>query len=118
MEEQKDKWRDLQERINEAIETWRQEHPEATLTEIEEAVDGRIAEVRAQIIQDVAQMGQNAQISKLSKEERPKCPRCGQAVVANGTGIRKLKTAYEHQIELERQQAYCQSCGLTFFPSG
>lgn len=118
MKEQKDKWRDLQERLNEAIESWRREHPEATLTEIEEAVDGRVAEIRTQMVQDLAQAGRSAKIAELSKEERPRCPRWGQAVVANGKGVRKLKTAYEHQIQLERQQGYCQSCGLTFFPSG
>ena len=118
MKGQKDKWRDLQERLNEAIESWRREHPEATLTEIEEAVDVRVAKMRTQMVQDIAQAGRSAKISELSKEERPKCPRCGQPIVANGKGVRTLKTAYEQQIELERQQAYCQSCGLTFFPSG
>lgn len=118
MEEQKNKWRELQERVNEAIESWRRDHPEATLTEIEEAVDVRIAEMRAQMIQDVAHTGRSAKISNWSKEERPKCPRCGQSVVANGTGVRKLKTTHGQQIKLERQQGYCQSCGLTFFPSG
>ena len=118
MEAKKDKWRELQERINETIEKWRQENPEATLTEIEEAVDRRMAEMRTQMVQDLAQAGRSARISEMSKEERPQCPRCGQAVVANGKGRRKLKTAYEKHIQLERQQAYCQSCRLTFFPSG
>ena len=118
MKEQKDKWRELQDRLNETIKKWRQEHPEATLTEIEEAVDERVAEIRTQMVQDLAQAGRSARISEMSKEERPRCPRCGQAVVANGKGTRKLKTAYEQHIKLERQQAICQSCGLTFFPSG
>jgi cytochrome P450 len=46
MSEERDKWRDLQERIHAAIEECRRAHPIATLTEIEEAVDGRMAEVR------------------------------------------------------------------------
>ncbi len=118
MSEQQDKWRDLQERINAAIEEWRREHPEATLTEIEEAVDSRLAGVRTRMVEDLAQGGRTAKLKRLSKEERPQCPRCGQPVAVNGKGRRKLKTYYGETIELERDQAYCIHCEMTFFPSG
>lgn len=117
MSEQQDKWRDLQERVNAAIEEWRREHPEATLTEIEEAVDSRIAEVRTKMVEDLAQEGRTADLKRLTKEERPRCPRCGQPVVANGKGRRTLKTYRGQIIELERDQAYCTHCEVTFFPS-
>jgi len=118
MSEKSDKWQSLQEKINAAIEAWRREHPEATLTEIEEAVDTRLASMRREMVQDLAQEGRTANLRKLPKEERPKCPRCGQRVAANGKGKRKIRTVYDEVIELERHQAYCQSCELTFFPSG
>jgi hypothetical protein len=117
MSEKSDKWQSLQDKINAAIEAWRQEHPEATLTEIEEAVDSRLASMRRQMVQDLAQEGRTANLRQLAKEERPKCPRCGQRVAANGKGKRKIRTVYDEVIELERHQAYCQSCELTFFPS-
>lgn len=47
MDGKQEKWRDLQEKSNAAIAEWRRENPEATLTEIEEVVDSRLAEVRA-----------------------------------------------------------------------
>ena len=118
MSEQQEKWRDLQDKINAAVEEWRREHPEATLTEIEEAVDSRIADVRTRMVEDLAQGGRTAKLARLAKEERPECPRCGQPVVANGKGKRKLKTYRGEVIELERDQAYCTHCEVTFFPSG
>ncbi len=37
---------------------WRKEHPHATWAEIEAMVDERINQLRAQLIQDVVQMGE------------------------------------------------------------
>ncbi len=118
MSEQQDKWRDLQDKVNAAIAAWREEHPEATLTEIEEAVDSRIAAVRTKMVADLAQGGRTAELKRLGQAERPACPQCGQAVAANGKGRRKLKTIRGQVIELERDQAYCTHCEVTFFPSG
>ena len=118
MNGQQDKWRELQDKINAAIAEWRREHPEATLTEIEEVVDSQLATVRTQMVEDLAQGGRTADLKRLAQEERPQCPHCGQGVAANGKGRRKLKTSYGRMIELERDQAYCTHCEVTFFPSG
>ena len=72
--EKSDKWQSLQEKINAAIEEWRREHPEATLTEIEEAVDTRLASMRRQMVQDLAQAGRTANLRKLDKEETQVSP--------------------------------------------
>src|SRR5437660_3042820 len=37
---------------------WRKEHPKATWAEIEAAIDERMNQLRAQVIQDVVQMGE------------------------------------------------------------
>lgn len=118
MSVQRDKWRELQEKVNAAIDEWRKEHPEATLTEIEEAVDSQLAGVRTQMVEDLAQRGRTARIREMAAEERPECPRCGRRAAANGRGMRKLKTFHGEVIELERDQAYCIHCEMTFFPSG
>jgi hypothetical protein len=54
MNEQQEKWRDLQDKINAAIAEWPREHPEATLAEIEEVVDSQIAHRRTKMV-DVIQ---------------------------------------------------------------
>ena len=118
MTEKRSKWEDLFERIGEAIGEWRQENPEATLTEIEEAVDRRLAPVRAEMVEDLAQEGRTADLTALTEEERPSCPQCGKAVVANGRQRRRLTTEREQTIELERSKAYCPHCQVSFFPLG
>src|SRR6266851_7791741 len=56
---------------------WRKEHPKATWVEIEAAVDERINQLRAQLIQDMVQMGETEEWSQQPEEERPKCVTCG-----------------------------------------
>ncbi len=56
---------------------WRKEHPQATWAEIEAAVDERINQLRAQLIEDVVQMGESQQWSEMPPEDRPRCATCG-----------------------------------------
>ena len=118
MDEQQDKWAELQQKISAAIAEWRAEHPEATLTEIEEEVDGRVSEMRTQMVQDLALEGRTTDLTSMAKEERPRCPQCGRPVQANGKEARSLITEHGQRIELKRSQAYCKHCQVTFFPSG
>ena len=59
---------------------WRKEHPHATWAEIEAAVDEQMNQLRAQLIQELVQMGESEDWSKLSPEERPKCATCGEQI--------------------------------------
>ena len=60
---------------------WRKEHPKATWAEIEAAVDERINQLRAQLIQDVVQMGENEDWSEMPRRSVPgvrrAASRCG-----------------------------------------
>jgi len=67
---------------------WRKEHPKATWQEIEAAVDERINQLRAQMIQDVIQMGETQDWSQHPEEERPRCATCGEPLLARGTQTR------------------------------
>src|SRR5207249_10129778 len=49
---------------------WRKEHPKATWAEIEVAVDERINQLRAQLIQDVIQMGETEDWRQKPEAER------------------------------------------------
>ena len=91
---------------------WRQANPKATLTEIEEAVEAELAELRRQLVQEMVQEEAGG------KPEVPDCPRCGQAMVKNGRRKRKLHTKEGQTIQLERQQWRCLACGTTLFPPG
>lgn len=95
---------------------WRKEHPQATWAEIEAAVDEQINQLRAQLIQDLVQPGEDW--SKLSQEERPRCATCGQPLWARGEQTRYIQTTGGEAVKLTRTYGTCPTCGVGFFPPG
>jgi hypothetical protein len=95
---------------------WRKEHPKATFREIEEAVDERVNQLRAQLIQDVAQMGETQDWRQKPQEERPECATCGHPLLARGERIRWIQTSGGEAIKLKRTYGTCPQCGQGFFP--
>ena len=114
----KRKWDELFDEVSERMARWRGENSQASLTAIEKEVDGELARLRAQMIQDLALESKLADIRGRKGKERVKCPECGAAVKANGQEKRRLVTDYEEAIELERSKAKCPGCGVSFFPPG
>jgi hypothetical protein len=114
----KRKWEELFAEAGERMARWRRENSRASLTAIEKEVDGQLARVRAQMIQDLALESSVADIRGRKGKERVKCPECGASVKANGQEKRRLMTDYEEGIELERSKAKCPGCGVSFFPPG
>jgi hypothetical protein len=94
------------------LKQWRQANPQATLTEIEEAVEAELAKIRSEWVTVLAEAGAE------SEAEAPQCPRCGQAMVKNGRRKRRLKSKEGQTLQLERQQWRCLGCGTTLFPPG
>ena len=97
---------------------WRKEHPHATWAEIEAAVDERINQLRAQLIQDVVQMGGTEEWSQKPEEERPRCATCGKPLVARGEQTRFIQTTGGEAVKLTRAYGTCPACGVGFFPPG
>ena len=95
---------------------WRTEHPHATLREIEEAVDQRMNQLRAQLIEDVARLGTTDRWSQRPEAERPRCATCGTVLVARGEQARWLQTSGGEAIKLSRTYGTCPQCGEGFFP--
>ena len=91
---------------------WRQANPKATLTEIEQAVEVELAQLRRQLVQEMVREEAGG------KPEVPDCPQCGRAMVKNGRRKRKLQTKEGQTIQLDRQQWRCLNCGATLFPPG
>ena len=96
---------------------WRKEHPKATWAEIEAAVDERINQLRAQLIQDVVQMGENKEWREMPQEERPRCATCGKPLWARGEQTRYLQTNGGEAVKLTRTYGACPACGVGFFPA-
>ncbi len=97
---------------------WRKAHPKATWAEIEEAVDERINQLRAQLIQDVVQMGETEDWSQQPEEERPTCATCGKPLSARGEQTRWIQTTGGEAVKLTRMYGTCPQCGGGFFPPG
>lgn len=98
--------------LEERMRQWQQANPEATLTEIEEAVEAELAAVRKRLVEGLV-----AEREAVGKEG-PDCPECGGRMVKNGRRKRRLKGKEGQDIELDRQQWRCLSCGATLFPPG
>ena len=95
---------------------WRKEHPHATWEEIEAAVDEQINQVRAQLLQDLVQMGESEDWPKIPAQERSKCATCGEPLSARGEQTRYIQTTGGQAIKLTRTYGTCPACGGGFFP--
>lgn len=109
-------WGRLGEEALSGMSAWRKAHPRATLTEIEEETDRRLAALRARLVEEVAQNSAAAEGGR--REEPLACPSCGGQTVRNGKRQRRLTTQHEQMLHLEREQMRCGRCGQTFFPPG
>ncbi len=96
---------------------WGKEHPKATWVEIEAAVDERINQLRAQLIQDMVQMGETEEWSQKPEEERPRCATCGKPLWASGEQTRFLQTTGGEAVKLTRTYGTCLKSGVGFFPA-
>jgi hypothetical protein len=112
------RWQDLSEEVFTGMAEWRVQHPRATFSEIEAALDERLAGVRARMLQDVALASAAADLTTAGTEERPCCPECGHALEAHGQEDRTLRTTYDRSVTLRRSYARCPACGVGLFPPG
>ena len=113
-----DRWRPLSEELIAGIEEWRLQHPKATLREIEAAVDERLAELRARMLQDVALASRAADVSQGSPGERPVCLHCGTVVEPRGPRERQVTTHQGKTLRFTRSYVRCPTCQVGFFPPG
>ena len=112
------RWRDLSEEIMAGIAEWRLHHPTATLREMEAAVDERLADLRARMLQDVALSSQAADVSQARMSDRPGCPHCGSRVEPRGPRERQVTTHQGKTLRLRRSYTVCPTCQVGFFPPG
>jgi tRNA(Ile2) C34 agmatinyltransferase TiaS len=113
-----EKWLESFGEASEAVSEWRAEHRRATFNEIENRVDGNLAKIRAEMIEDLVRESQLTNIKEMAREKRPRCPVCGQVLASNGRQKRQLISSHEQVIEIERSKGYCRRCRVSFFPPG
>jgi transposase-like protein len=99
-------------KLTRKMSQWQQANPKATLTEIEEAVEAELAQLRKRLVEEMVREKEAA------NQTVPDCPECGQKMVKNGQRKRKLASKEGQTLELNRQQWRCLDCGATLFPPG
>lgn len=113
-EEMEQQWQQQSQQAARAMREWRPAHPKATLAQIEAAVDEQMNQLRARMIEEVAQA------TPLEHEEQGQaartCLQCGGRMQARGKHQRRLQTQGGQRVTLTRQYQSCPSCGYSFFP--
>jgi predicted RNA-binding Zn-ribbon protein involved in translation (DUF1610 family) len=109
-------WRQLSEEVMTGIKEWRLQHPRATLSELEAAVDERLAGLRAKMLADAALASAAADWESANEAERPVCPQCGQALLPRGEHARHLQTSGGQNLTLAREYGVCPVCQAGLFP--
>ena len=111
-------WQALSNDLLNGMREWRLQHPKATLSEMEKALDERMARLRAKMVQDMALASENADLSQVPCEERPGCPHCGTPLGPRGQQRRSLQTNGGEEIALNRSYVVCPTCKTGLFPPG
>jgi NADH pyrophosphatase NudC (nudix superfamily) len=100
-QEMSQQWQQSSQQASQAVAHWRTAHPQATLAEIEAAVDEQMNRLRARMIEEVAQASPLEQEGE-SRQART-CPQCGERMQARGKHERRLQTQGDQQVHLRRQ---------------
>lgn len=107
-------WLQLSGEVLSGFREWREQHPTASLTEIEAALDERLGELRARMLEDAALASASADLR--AGPRRPPCPACGTPTHADGRAGRHVLTRGDRHLALTRSRARCPACGAGFPP--
>jgi hypothetical protein len=95
-------------RLSDDLDAWHGAHPQATLSELEEALDARLDVVRAELLIDLA----------ATTSSSTTCSTCGQALIRRRQHARTLTTQGGADLTLERAYLTCPTCGDGLSPPG
>lgn len=109
-------WRQLTDQIMTGMREWRNQHPKASLREIETELDSRLSRVRARMLEDLALQSTAATWRETARLHAPTCPQCGTPLDERGTHPRTLLTHGGQEVTLERSYGVCPTCSSGLFP--
>ena len=114
MKDKQQTWQDKFAETEAKLRGWQAEKGVATLTEIEEAVDQELGQLRRQLIGELTE----GVAARVSAEKESLCPVCQTPMQGNGRKKRRLRTKEDQVLEMNREQKRCPRCGMTLFPPG
>jgi NMD protein affecting ribosome stability and mRNA decay len=92
------------------LQSWRSTHPRATFAEIEAAVEERIRQVRARLLEETVDSG--------FQEEHPVCSQCGATMRPRTRAKREVIIQGEEAVPVGGTYVVCPACGSGLFPPG
>lgn len=102
--------------IAEALQAIRADSPDATFTELEDAVDTALSELRRDLL--AAQVAAHPLRDFRGAAAPPQCPDCGAALWAIGQAQRTVVTQGDEVLTITRTRGRCSACGRELFPPG
>jgi hypothetical protein len=97
---------------------WEAVHPQATLVEMEAALDAAWATARAEMLGSWANAQPQARIAGQPAMVRPVCPQCATPLESAGHRQRRVRLDGNQALTLKREYARCPRCGSGLFPPG
>ena len=109
-------WQKLVAEITSGMKEWVNQHPKATMVEIERETMRRMAQLQARMMEDILRA--KAADQRARDGEALVCPECGAKVGYRGDRERRLQAQGGQEVVIKRAYAVCPECGATFFPPG
>lgn len=109
-------WHNLSQDLMTSIKQWRLTHPKATLSQMEQALDELLGNLRARMLEDIALSSDAADLTDALSAQPILCPQSGSQMESRGKKSRSLKTHHSQSLELSRSYAVCPTCEVGFFP--
>lgn len=102
----------------ERVRTWKEQHPQATLQDMDQAVLELTWQLHAQTVSTLAAHEPEADWAGRPAAERPCCPTCAVPLRPHGKRQRQLQGYGGEPIILDRTYGSCPQCQAGFFPPG
>ncbi|MBU6333185.1 MAG: hypothetical protein KGS47_02180 [Chloroflexi bacterium] len=111
------RWQQLTQDVTTEMRAWRLAHPKTTLRAIEVALDARLNQMRARMIEDRALAGSAADWAATPAAAVPRCPACDHPLEERGANSRTLQTHGGQARTMERTYGVCPACAAGQTPS-
>jgi len=112
-------WQAASDAVAPELVAWRETHPKASLSQIEDAVFEAMQRLQARALQQVVLASAVADVAAQPVAARPSCPTCGGRLEPRGSQRRTIRPARQRAaLEVDRSYAVCAECGAGLFPPG
>ena len=101
---------DLMTAVRRELAAWQATHPEATLADMEVAVEAQIDRLRTALLTE--------QTGTARAEDQPACPQCGTTMRVHHHASRTVILRGDAALRLNRAYIVCPACGTGLFPPG